>query len=184
MSETTPPERSGELASDDASPDPIQSHAPARARNPKVLLIDGEPMLRALTSRLLERQGAEVTVAVLPCDVSMLARAAFDVVVIDLDAPGASRVMSRLAESEHAPRRMVTCTGRELTAAENEACTTVLRKPFDFAALAVAVLGRALRHRQRRRGRATPARHTLRTRRRAARGRLDRAPRSSGDRNR
>lgn len=184
--------------SDGTAPEPnddeetgLESTAPkvngttTRARGPRVLLVDGEPMLRALTSRLLSRQGAEVTMAALPCDAAFAAAAAgVDVVVLDLDLPGATRLMERLAEIDAPPRRLVACATRALSAAEREACTTVLLKPFDFDALSLAVLGRAPRHRERRRRRGTPTRHTLRTRRRAARARLDPSARSCGDRTR
>jgi len=184
MTDKTPQERRGDDASD-IEPRASDGAETRSGRGPTVLLIDGEPMLRALTSRLLSRQGASVTIANLPCDAALRERArTFDVVVVDLDVPGASEVMSMLAGGVTAPRRMVACTSRPLDAAESEACAAVLLKPFDFNELAAAVLGRAPRHRQRRRRRATPARHTLRTRRRAARSRLDRSPRSADARSR
>jgi DNA-binding response OmpR family regulator len=187
MTDKTPPERSGDDAPDiEARASEGEGAEETRSgRGPTVLLIDSEPMLRALTSRLLSRHGASVTIASLPCDAALQARArAFDVVVVDLDVPGATGVMALLAGGATAPQRLVACTSRPLDAAESEVCAVVLAKPFDFNALAAAVLGRTPRHRQRRRHRATPARHTLMTRRRAARSRLDRSPRSADDRSR
>jgi DNA-binding response OmpR family regulator len=184
MTDKTPPPRSGDDMRDIERPGPKGAQETDGTRGPTVLLIDGEPMLRALTSRLLARQGAAVTVA-LPCDAAMHARAnTFDVVVVDLDVPGATRVMSVLARGAAPPRRVVACTSRPLDAAESEACAEVLLKPFDFDALAAAVLGRAPRHRERRQRRVVLARHTLKTRRRAARARLDRRSRSAGARSR
>jgi DNA-binding response OmpR family regulator len=88
----------------------------APPENPRVLLIEDDARLAALTARYLESHGARVVIAHDgPAGLREAAAAAFDVVLLDLNLPGMDgiTVCQRLRERSDVPIVMLTARGEE-----------------------------------------------------------------------
>lgn len=129
-------------------PAPIAAEAPAppvAARPARLLVVDDEPMVRAVTARLLGLKGH--TVAQAPGGheaLAMLETDTFDLVVTDLSMPEMSgRELAALLHERHPALPVLLLTGDTDADAESEHVRAVIKKPFKLDALE-AVIQRAL----------------------------------------
>ncbi len=136
----------------DVAREPSRVTAPPTASRGRVLIVDDEPLLRAMTQRHLEREGYQVTVAAHGREgLEALATtpAGFDVVLLDMAMPVmAGPEMFRKARAAHPDLRVLLISGftsaADARALLAEGAYGLIAKPCSPAALLDAV-GRVVR---------------------------------------
>jgi len=136
----------------DVAREPSRVTAPPTASRGRVLIVDDEPLLRAMTQRHLEREGYQVTVAAHGREgLEALATtpAGFDVVLLDMAMPVmAGPEMFRKARAAHPDLRVLLISGftsaADARALLAEGAYGLIAKPCSPAALLDAI-GRVVR---------------------------------------
>ena len=128
-----------------AVPAPVKARetaAPAQAHpGLRVLVVDDEPMVRTVTTKLLRLRGHEVVdVDGGPAALAALGAGPFDVVVTDLSMPDMSgRELAAAIRQRHPGLPVLLLTGDTDAAVEDSDVVAVVKKPFQLDALDAAV---------------------------------------------
>ena len=115
--------------------------APASGAGVRVLVVDDEPMVRTVTTKLLRLRGHDVRdVDGGPAALAALAEAGFDVVVTDLSMPDMSgRELAAAVRQRHPGLPVLLLTGDTDASVEGADVAAVIKKPFQLDALDAAV---------------------------------------------
>ena len=131
------------FAADDPAPAAPRRAAPAAtAGGLRLLVVDDEPMVRTVTTKLLRLRGHEVEEADGgPAALAALAAGPpFDVVVTDLSMPDMSgRELAAAIRGRYEGLPVLLLTGDTDAAAEGEDVAAVVKKPFQLDALDAAI---------------------------------------------
>ena len=131
------------FATDDPAPVTPRKAAPAAAGGGlRLLVVDDEPMVRTVTTKLLRLRGHEVEEADGgPAALDVLAEGPpFDVVVTDLSMPEMSgRELAAVIRTRHAGLPVLLLTGDTDADADGGDVAAVVKKPFQLDALDAAI---------------------------------------------
>ena len=134
---------STEAPAPETAPEPAPQAPPQAGL--RLLVVDDEPMVRTVTTKLLRLRGHDVReVDGGPAALAALAGGAFDVVVTDLSMPDMSgRELAAAVRQRHPGLPVLLLTGDTDADVEGADVVAVVKKPFQLDALDAAVRGAA-----------------------------------------